>query len=239
VHADTPNRHSIAQSITTFKRPYALLFDANGQIEDYATVSFQSQRPNTHLLRPYHNLGIDRALFGVISTIAVFISDLTNWYDTGTCPVDSLDLQKHASLLMYRLFDWYNRNQNLVDVSNKDADECICLASLIFMVIATDNTGSFGSRLSKVTTKLYITLQRVSVQRWSTAPDLLFWTLTKHGRSRREKPPQELPIPDSSSPLSVIILRAVLPHWHRVRNMRRRSLNGAHEDLPLGSIDLR
>jgi hypothetical protein len=71
------NRHSIAQSITTFKRPYALLFDANGQIEDYATISLQSPHFHSHILRSYHNLGSDRALFGIISTIAIFISDLT------------------------------------------------------------------------------------------------------------------------------------------------------------------
>ena len=108
------------------------------------------------------------------------MSDLTNWYDTGTCPVDSLDLQKHASLLMYRLFDWYDRNQhdfNQVDGSNKQVDECICLAFLIFMVFATGpNACSFGSRLSKVATKLHSRLQRVSMN--SASPDILFWTLT-------------------------------------------------------------
>ncbi|EFQ88135.1 hypothetical protein PTT_16130 [Pyrenophora teres f. teres 0-1] len=174
--------HSIAQSITTFKRPYALLSTANGQTEDYVTLSSNSAHSFTNMLRQFHNLGIDRGLFKVISTMAVFISDLTSWYDTGTCPVDPLDLQKHASLLLYRLFNWYDNNQyglNQRDNPQSTVSESICLALMIFMVIATEpNAQPLGCRLSRVTTKLHDTLQHVPNYKWSNAPDLLFWTLT-------------------------------------------------------------
>lgn len=180
--ANSSQRHSIAQSITTFKPPYALLVSGNGQVEDYATVSFHSSHFFTHMLRPFNNLGIDRDLFSIISTIAVFTSDLTSWYDTGTCPVDSLDLQKHASLLLYRLFSWYDSHQygRHKDYASKSAvSESICLVLVIFMVIATEpSMQPLGCRLSQVTTKLYATLQRVPIYQWSESPDLLFWTLT-------------------------------------------------------------
>jgi hypothetical protein len=88
---------------------------------------------------------------------------------------------------MYRLFDWYDRNQhdqNPDIVSNKDVDKSVCLALLIFMIIATEpnaNAQSFGSRLSKATTKLHESLQRVPMYHWSASPDLLFWTFTMGG----------------------------------------------------------
>ncbi|KAL7779938.1 hypothetical protein CFE70_009956 [Pyrenophora teres f. teres 0-1] len=163
-------------------RPYALLSTANGQTEDYVTLSSNSAHSFTNMLRQFHNLGIDRGLFKVISTMAVFISDLTSWYDTGTCPVDPLDLQKHASLLLYRLFNWYDNNQyglNQRDNPQSTVSESICLALMIFMVIATEpNAQPLGCRLSRVTTKLHDTLQHVPNYKWSNAPDLLFWTLT-------------------------------------------------------------
>jgi len=180
--ANSSPRHSIAQSTTTFKRPYALLTGANGQIEDYTTISFRSPHSLTHMLRQFHNLGMDRGLLKIISTVAVFTSDLTSWYDTKNCPVDSLDLQKHASLLLYRLFNWYDcnrygRKQN--DTPHSTVSESICLALMIFMVIATEpNVQPLGCRLSRATTKLHATLQRIPIHAWSRAPDLLFWTLT-------------------------------------------------------------
>ena len=174
-----PIRHSIAQSITTFKPPYAPLFDANGQIEDYKSISFQSPRSFGHILRPYHNLGIDPALFDIVSTITIFISDITVWYETSICPVDSFELQKHASLLMYRLFDWYEQHTESHEHDMERVDKSVCLALLIFMVNATEpNALSFGSRLSKAVTKLRASLQKVTLDRWSNAPDLLLWILT-------------------------------------------------------------
>ncbi|KAF7566464.1 Fungal-trans-2 domain containing protein [Pyrenophora tritici-repentis] len=160
--------HSIAQSITTFKRPYALLVSANKQIDDYATLSFHSPHSFTNMLRQFHNLGIDRGLFNITPTIAVFISDLTSWYDTGNCPVDPLDLQKHASLLLYRLFNWYDNNQydrNQHDNSQSTVSESICLALIIFMVVAPEpNAQPLGCRLSRVTTKLQDTAAHTHLQ---------------------------------------------------------------------------
>ncbi|KAF1947760.1 hypothetical protein EJ02DRAFT_429533 [Clathrospora elynae] len=171
--------HSIAQSTTSFKRPYALLLDANCQIEDYLTISYLSPDFVTHILRQFHALGVDHALFQITSTVAVFIADLTTWYNTGTFPVDSLDLQKHASLLMYRLFDWYQQSSDAINASNAVIDQSICLALLIFMVIATEpNAQSFGSRLSKATAELYTARDKMPMHRWSNAPGLLFWILT-------------------------------------------------------------
>ncbi|CAO2647773.1 Nn.00g086950.m01.CDS01 [Neocucurbitaria sp. VM-36] len=170
--------HSIAQSITTFKSPYALLLDANGQIEDYNPIPLQSPASFTGILRSFHNLGIDRALFDIVSTITVFISDLTAWYETGTCLVDSFELQKHASFLMYRLFDWYKSHVEHQNQGVKHLDESICLALMIFMVNATEpNTLSFGSRLSRAVTKLHTSLGKVPLLHWSPSPDLLLWTL--------------------------------------------------------------
>ncbi|KAF1842458.1 uncharacterized protein K460DRAFT_359066 [Cucurbitaria berberidis CBS 394.84] len=171
--------HSIAQSITTFKPPYALLIDADGQIQDYRSISLQSPNSFTRILRPFQNLSIGRALFDIVSTITIFVSDLTAWYESGICPVDSFELQKHASLLMYRLFDWYEQNARYQDQSATLVDQSICLALLIFMVNATEpNALSFGSRLSKTVTKLRKSLQRVPLLRWTNAPDILLWTLT-------------------------------------------------------------
>ncbi|KAJ4377632.1 hypothetical protein N0V83_000460 [Neocucurbitaria cava] len=118
-------------------------------------------------------------LFDIVSTITVFISDLTAWYETGICPVDSFELQKHASLLMYRLFDWHEQHTNNQNEETRQVDESICLALLIFIVNATEpNAFSFGSRLSKTVNKLHLALERVPLHHWSHAPDMLLWTLT-------------------------------------------------------------
>jgi hypothetical protein len=83
---------------------------------------------------------------------------------------------------MYRLFDPYDQNQHtrkLYNTANRDIDESICLALLIFIVIAAEpNAQSFGSRLSKATTTLHAAFQRVPMHHWSASPDLPFRTLT-------------------------------------------------------------
>ncbi|KAH7380672.1 hypothetical protein BKA66DRAFT_442215 [Pyrenochaeta sp. MPI-SDFR-AT-0127] len=179
IHAvDSPVRHSVAQSIATFKRPYAILLDRNGHIEDYTSISFQSPQSFAGVLRPFHELGIDRGLFEIISTATIFISDLTVWYEAGTSPIDAIDLQKHASLLMYRLFDWYE-GSSLEHPFDQSIDQSICLATLIFMVTATEpNTISFGLRLHKAVSKLCAALEKAPILQWSNAPDLLLWVLT-------------------------------------------------------------
>jgi hypothetical protein len=126
---------------------------------------------------------IDRSLFKIVVAITLFVADLTKWYENGICAVDSLDLQKHASLLMYRLFDWYQQHSGDGNCSTQKSSHAvnrsICLAILIFMVNATDPTASsFGSRLSKTITKLWHALRRIPIVRWRKTPDLLFWVLT-------------------------------------------------------------
>jgi hypothetical protein len=126
---------------------------------------------------------VDPPLFKIVVAITLFVADLTKWYEDGICPVDSLDLQKHASLLMYRLFHWYQQHSgddsSSTHATPKPVDQSICLALLIFMVNATDPTASsFGSRLSKTITKLWQALRRIHLMRWRKTPDLLFWVLT-------------------------------------------------------------
>lgn len=155
-----------------------MLFDPDGQIEDYTSISNQCPQSFSQIMRPFHQVGIDRTLFDVVSTIAVFASDLNTWYETGTCTVDAFDLQKHASLLMYRLFAWHERSTNNHHAT-RPIDRSICLALLIFMVYATEpSAASFGSRLSKTVTKLQQSLHNTPVLAWSNAPDLLLWTVT-------------------------------------------------------------
>ena len=185
-------RHSIAQAITTFKEPYAVLVDASGQIEDYATSTCQSRSTFAHILRDFRVLNLDRSLLKIIFTITVFIADLANWYETGICPVDSLDLQKHASLLMFRLFAWYQHSeQDCLSENNfaKSVDQSVCLALLICMVNATEpNAASFGPRLHKAVIKLRLSLKRVPMVRWSNVPNLLFWVLTMGALGSRSLP---------------------------------------------------
>jgi hypothetical protein len=177
-----PYRHSIAQSITTFKQPYAVLVDACGQVEDYAVTTGQSPGNFTNILRPFRELDIDRSLLKIIFAVTVFVADLAEWYENGSCLIDSLDLQKHASLLTYRLFDWYKQNEHGAIggyTTANSLDQSVCLALLIFMVNATEpQAGSFGSRLSKVVEKLRQSLRYVPLSRWTNTTHLLLWILT-------------------------------------------------------------
>jgi hypothetical protein len=195
----TPHvRHSIAQAITTFKQPYAVLLDSRGQIEDYATVTPRSPRTLTHVLQSFRELNMNHLLLKIVFAITVFVADLTEWYIHGTCLTDALDLQKHASLLMYRLFDWYQQSEHNTGSEHKysaSVDQSVCLALLIFMVNATEpNAASFGPRLSKIVARLRQTVDRAPPSRWNKSPDLFFWVLTMGALgaksvSRFHKPP--------------------------------------------------
>ncbi|KAL6705770.1 hypothetical protein ACN47E_006407 [Coniothyrium glycines] len=172
--------YSIAQCITTFKPPYAILYDPNGQIEDYAKLSSTPLQRYAHILQPFQHLVTSDTLFSIITSTVLFTSDLTSWYDSRSCPIDALDLQKHASLLQYRLFAWYS--QSATQAPTSPLDQSICLALIIFMVFATDRHSSIpGSRLSKAVTKLCEALQHTPPLMWSVAPDLLLWTTTMGG----------------------------------------------------------
>ncbi|KAF2852330.1 hypothetical protein T440DRAFT_488401 [Plenodomus tracheiphilus IPT5] len=168
--------HSIAQSIATFKRPYAVLHDVSGHVEESSATLSKSSNRIDHITRQCHDLGVSHVLLSIIRTIVLFAEDLTVWYDAGVCSMDSLDLQKHASMLMYRLFDWYDRcpQDDMYAIG-----QTICLALLIFMTHATEpNSASFGSRLSKAVTKLRSSLQKIPLSQWSNASNLYLWTLT-------------------------------------------------------------
>ncbi|KZM27189.1 hypothetical protein ST47_g1657 [Ascochyta rabiei] len=175
--------HSVAQSITTFKRPYALLLNPMGRIENYVLVSQHSQSWAS-LSTSIENLNLDDALFDVIHSVHLFTSDLTSWYNTGHAihPLDPFELQKHACLLMYRLFDWYQLGEESKIAGRpgrKPFDQSICLAHLIYLSVAVEpHTHSFGSRLSMTVVKLRQALQRVSILHWVNLPELFFWTLT-------------------------------------------------------------
>jgi hypothetical protein len=111
-------------------------------------------------------------------TTTIYTADLTILYEACICPVDVLELQKHATLLMYRLFDWYQCSDNN-DHPSKALNVRICLALLILVVKATEpNVTAVGSRLSKTVNKLRECLQSVPMTQWTSAPELLFWPLT-------------------------------------------------------------
>jgi hypothetical protein len=192
------DRHSIAQAITTFKQPYAVILDSSGQAEDYATVTPRSPGTLTHILRNFPQLNMNRSLLNIVFAVAAFVADLAAWYADGTCLTDALDLQKHASLLMYRLFEWYQQsddNNGDEHTHSPSIDQSICLALLIFMVNATEpNAASFGPRLSKIVARLRQTVDRTPPSLWKESPDLFFWVLTMgalgaRSLSRSRKPP--------------------------------------------------
>lgn len=175
--------HSVAQCITSFKRPYALLLDSMDQVENYGLASQQS-RSRISFPASIENLNLDLALQDIIYCIHLFSSDLDSWYTNGQAndTLDPFELQKHASLLMYRLFDWYQLGAES-EISGLPGrhpfDQSICLGYLIYMVLAIEpHAQSSGSRLWKTVAKLRQALQRVPVLHWATVPDLFFWTLT-------------------------------------------------------------
>lgn len=181
--ADNTIRHSIAQCITTFRRPYALLLGPTGQIEDYAAMPHFDPYQLTIPIS-FQRICSDSALLGIIHSVILFISDLADWYETGRNPhpLDQFELQKHACLLTYRLFDWYQTGEESElagRIGRNPLDQSICLAHLIFLVMATEPLArSFGSRLAKVVVKLRQALQRVPLSVWAVAPEAFLWILT-------------------------------------------------------------
>ncbi|KAF3036083.1 hypothetical protein E8E12_007086 [Didymella heteroderae] len=185
--------HSTAQCITTFRRPYALLFGPTGEIEDYA-AGFHPDSRHPAISIPFQRLYSDILLPKVIESIDLFISDLANWYETGRNPyaLDPFELQKHACLLTYRLFDWYQTGEDCEmagNIGRDPLDQSICLAHLIFLVMATEPLApSLGSRLAKVVLKLRQALQRVPLSDWAPSPAAFLWTLTMGGLAAKDLP---------------------------------------------------
>lgn len=166
-----------------FRRPYALLIDPAGGTEDYAGGSY----PTSHHLAsptPFERSCSNNLLLMIFESVDLFVSDLANWYEYGRdCLIlDPIELQKHACLLTYRLFDWYQIGEELKragDIGRNPLDQSVCLAHLIFLTISTEPLArSLGSRLAKVVVKLRHALQQVPLSKWASAPEALLWTLT-------------------------------------------------------------
>lgn len=135
------------------------------------------------MLRLFRDLKLDPDLFEIISNIVVFTGDISAWYEDRKCPVDPLELQKHACLLNYRLFDWYMKPIEVTDEESKDErspiDQSICLALIIFVVNITQPFDpSYRAVILTTVKKLRAALTKGSIFRWAKSPDLLLWTLT-------------------------------------------------------------
>jgi hypothetical protein len=82
-------------------------------------------------------------------------------------------------LLLYRLFEWYQRSEEAGCTSANAVGQSVCLALLVFMVNATEpNAGAVGRRLAKTVGRLRQALRQVPAYRWTSAPELLCWVLT-------------------------------------------------------------
>jgi hypothetical protein len=130
----------------------------------------------------------------IFESVDIFISDLADWYESGNTFLthDPIELQKHACLLTYRLFDWYQTGEELEmsgNIGRNPLDQSICLAHLIFLVMATEPLArSLGSRLAKVVLKLRSSLQRVPLSDWTAAPEAFLWTLTMGALAAKDLP---------------------------------------------------
>lgn len=164
-----------------------------GGIEDYA----EGLHPNSHhpaISTPFRRLSSDALLPKIIDSVNLFVSDLANWYENGRdhLTLDPFMLQKHACLLTYRLFDWYQIGEELEmtgNIGRNPLDQSVCLAHLIFLVMATEPLArSLGSRLARVVLKLRRALQRVPLSDWAAAPEAFLWTLTMGALAAKDLP---------------------------------------------------
>ena len=155
----TTFRHSIAQCTSTFRPPYALLTDEHGLVEDYAVISGGFSRVGAlsdSLI--FNAVDINQDLRRILLAMTLFVADLNTWYDCESSSIDVLELQKHSSLLMYRLYNWYQRDQ----ITQPERlhiivapDRSICLATLIFLVNAAEQNGtSHSPRLMEAVVRL-------------------------------------------------------------------------------------
>ncbi|OCL12690.1 hypothetical protein AOQ84DRAFT_284670 [Glonium stellatum] len=167
--------HSIAHSVASFQRPYAALIDSHGLPYKYDISSFRARPSSTQMIRLCKDVKADADLLEIIVDVIAYSSDVTFWFDDPRCPLDPLELQKHASLLHYRLFDWYDRS---AEVRNT-LDQCICLSLLIFAVrISQPADQTYRSIMVTTVQRLREALKKTNIFKWAKAPDLLLWTLT-------------------------------------------------------------
>ena len=173
--ANYPHRHSIAHSVASFDRPYAALVDSRGMPYKYDMSSSRARSSSTRMIRLCKDLKIDVDLLQIIADVIAYSSDVTFWFDDPRCSLDPLELQKHVSLLNYRLFDWYDRS---AEVRNT-LDQCICLSFLVFTVRVSQPAGqTYRSIMATTVQRLREALKKTNIFKWAKAPDLLLWTLT-------------------------------------------------------------
>ncbi|KAF2865894.1 fungal-specific transcription factor domain-containing protein [Massariosphaeria phaeospora] len=180
--------HSIAHSVSTFQRPYATILGINGAAQKYDIPSFRTRPSSAHVLGLFRDLKLDADLLDIIDDITVFVGDISSWFKDPTCLFDPIELQKHGCLLMYRLFDWYSKDEDsngdtsrTKDTRHTDSpiDASISLALLIFLTrTAQPLDPSYRSIILTTVRKLRAALTTGSSFRWAKSPDLLLWTLT-------------------------------------------------------------
>lgn len=146
-----------------------------GQTQPYDIPSFRDQPSLPSTLRLFRPLGLDTTLFQIISDSAVFVGDFTAWIEDHTAPVSPLELQKHACLLLYRLFDWYKEGEENLRSTRHPVDQSVCLALLIFLVMTYEQ--NYQLMVPTAASKLTIALNQCLSQ-WHKAPDVLMWILS-------------------------------------------------------------
>jgi hypothetical protein len=168
----------MAHAISTFQRPYTVLLDSTGQVPKY---DISSSRPHSASTRIFSDLGLDPELSEITSTIVVFTGDMSLWYEDKICPVDALELQRHACLLTYRLFEWYTTHVSDEwggEDTSSPVEQSICLALLIFVFKISNPFDPLQALILTPIKKLRAALSKGSLSSWAKSPDLLLWTLT-------------------------------------------------------------
>ena len=180
-------RHSVAHAVITFERPYTTLVDASGQVQQYDIRSLHNQPSSTRTLRLFRSLELDSTLFNIIANAIVFVGDTATSLEDRRLPLNPLELQKHASLLLYRLLDWYKLGEEEPINERNPLDQSVCLALMICIVIAANTSPSDEFMVQTAAHKLKTSLSKC-LFRWTKAPDLFVWTLlmgalaTNHGQ---------------------------------------------------------
>lgn len=169
--------HSVAHSISTFQDPYTTLLDESGEPQKYDLPSFRPRPSSASRLRLFRDLKLDADLFAIITDIIVFAGDLSAWFEDKRCPVEPMELQKHVCLLIYRLYNWYQKGTP--EQPHNAIDQCVCLGLIIFLVRSSHpfNPG-YQAMVIVAVKKLRVALKKEVIFRWAKSPDLLLWTLT-------------------------------------------------------------
>ncbi|KAF2687200.1 hypothetical protein K458DRAFT_485464 [Lentithecium fluviatile CBS 122367] len=165
--------HSMAHTVITFERPYTTLVDDTGQVQQYNVPSFRDRPSSARTLRLFQSLNLDSTLLDIIATAIMFVGDLVSASEDPQSPLNPLGLQKHANLLLYRLFDWYKTGEEDRLNERNPVDRSICLALMIFTVIAANT--SYDVMVQTAAKKLKASLSQCPLG-WGDASDLFMWT---------------------------------------------------------------